>query len=86
MTATPACLKAAVAGAITFTISGGDFSTFPLEASRKRGDTSDNPIGTAYGTTYTVVPGVPGFLGYYVPGASSDTSGTRMAGVIWVSP
>ncbi len=78
----PKCLKVPHGTTVTFS---GDFPGHPLRKSTMRGDTANNPIvNTSTGDSTTVSFPTPGFYAYYCVFHGVDSSGSNMAGVVWV--
>ena len=82
----PKCLKVAPGDTVTFMTSEGTFAMHPLEAARRRGDTTNNPITTTMGamTSREFTFTFSGFYGYYCGMHGDDSDGAAEAGVIWV--
>jgi plastocyanin len=82
---TPKCLKVAKGATVTFVSKGGDFGTHPLEPSKKRGDTTNNPIKeTLTGTMASFTFPTAGYFAYYCKNHGFSDDGSFMAGAIWV--
>jgi plastocyanin len=81
----PKCLKVAPGDTVTFMAGEGTFAMHPLEAARRRGDTTNNPITTTMGamTSREFTFTFSGFYGYYC-GMHGADDGSVEAGVIWV--
>jgi plastocyanin len=80
----PACLKVAKGATVKFT---SDFAMHPLEPSKTRGNTADNPImKTTTGTEASFTFSKPGIYGYFCGFHGVSDNGKNMAGAIWVTP
>ena len=81
---TPKCLKVKAGTEVKFS---GMFAGHPLSPSKKRGDTTNNPIKeTSSGTEATFKFEKAGYYGFYCMFHGFSDDGMNMAGVVWVTP
>ncbi len=86
MSYAPKCLRVAVGATVTFMATGTEsFVNHSLEASRRRGNTTDNPIVTvSSGTTREFTFSAPGFFAYYCGAHGISDMDSGEVGVVWV--